>query len=96
MAVSRAILRDEKRYRDPDAFNPSRFLTSDGKLDDSVPDPTETFGFSRRICAGRFFAEDFLFITMANILAAFTIEKPRDAFGQAITPRAEFTTGMLR
>lgn len=85
----RAILRDKERYRDPDAFNPSRYLTSEGSLDPNVPDPAETFGFGRRICAGRYFALDAIFPYVSNILAAFTMAKAIDNQGNIIEPTSE-------
>jgi cytochrome P450 len=94
--LCRAILHDETRYPDPDVFNPTRFLTSDGKLDQNVPDPVEAFGYGRRICPGRYFAEDLLFLNISSILAAFTLEKPVDQLGNVIEPKVEFTSGAFR
>ena len=97
LRCSRAILHDESRYTDALSFKPERFLTSDGtRLDSSVPSPMEAFGYGRRICAGRHFAEDILFLVIANILAVFTIEKPVDQFGHTVEPRIEFSEGSLR
>lgn len=93
---SRAILHDENRYPNAEAFDPRRFLTADGLLNTDTPDTTETFGYSRRICPGRYFAMDMLWLTAANILAVFTIEKPVDENGQIIEPNGEFTSGMIR
>jgi cytochrome P450 len=96
LMVTRAILRDETKYPDPDTFNPARFLTPDGKLNRDVPDPVQVFGYGRRICPGRYFAEDILFLGMSSILAVFSIEKPVDELGNAITPQAEFSSGLFR
>jgi hypothetical protein len=65
-------------------------------LNKNVPNPIEIFGFGRRICPGRYFAEDILFLNMANILAVFKIEKAVDELGNVIEPRAEFNSGLLR
>lgn len=92
----RAILHDENRYADADTFNPSRFLTSKGELDQHVPDPIEAFGYARRVCPGRHFAADSLWLTSASILAAFVIEKPIDELGNVIEPNAEYTPGVFR
>ena len=93
---TRAMLRDEDRYEDPDIFNPSRYLTADGQLDASVRDPEETFGFGRRICPGRYFAKDVLFLSMANILTAFTIEKYLNEHGVVEEPQEAFSSGFFR
>ena len=90
------MLHDERRYPEPDTFNPSRFLTADGKLDPSVPDPVEAFGHGRRICPGRHFAADNVWLLYANVLAAFIIEKPVDGSGNTVEPTGEYTPGMFR
>jgi Cytochrome P450 len=44
----RAILHDDKVYKDPGKFNPDRFL-KDGKLDPDIRSPeVASFGFGRR------------------------------------------------
>ena len=46
----RGIFHDETVYPDSHAFNPGRFLTEDGKIDPSVPDPEQrVFGSGRRL-----------------------------------------------
>ncbi|ETW80202.1 hypothetical protein HETIRDRAFT_321995, partial [Heterobasidion irregulare TC 32-1] len=34
---------------EPERFNPNRFLTPDGQLDQTVQDPQVAFGYGRRI-----------------------------------------------
>ncbi|GJE96471.1 cytochrome P450 [Phanerochaete sordida] len=90
-----AILHDEERYPDPESFKPERFLTSEGALDPTVPDPLEVFGFGRRICPGRHFAQMSLFLYIAQVLAVFTIERPVDERGRAVEPTRECVSGMF-
>ena len=94
--IVRAILHDESRYRDPETFDPSRFLTPAGDLDLDVPDPIEVFGNSRRICPGRYFATDILWLSVASILATFSIEKPLDEAGNIKEPSLTYTSGIFR
>ena len=53
------------------------------------------FGFGRRMCPGRFMAYGFVWITMAGVLAAFDVEKPRDENGRVIQPSGKYSGGIL-
>ncbi|OCH91968.1 cytochrome P450 [Obba rivulosa] len=87
---------------DPQAFLPERFLdASHPTVDPSL----WAFGFGRRICPGRFLAENSLFIFIATLLSAFDICPPEkgdmkvqfkeflisilEPFECRITPRSE-------
>ncbi|KAL4072599.1 cytochrome P450 [Scleroderma yunnanense] len=81
---------------DPDRFDPSRHLTSDGHL---IPQAKQNndlfFGFGRRVCPGRFFADNALWVAAAMILSALRFEKAKDAFGNDIPVKPEFTCGLI-
>ncbi|KEP49763.1 cytochrome P450 family protein [Rhizoctonia solani 123E] len=77
-----SMSRDEKVYRDPETFNPDRFL------DPEVP-PVPVFGWGRRKCPGIYFGEASLFITVSSLLAAFTFSKKKDPNGNYIEPTIE-------
>ncbi|KAF5353962.1 hypothetical protein D9756_007033 [Leucocoprinus leucothites] len=80
-----SILHDPEIYEDPLTYNPERFL-KDGKIDPTVRNPTvASFGYGRRICPGRFLAEDSMFITISHILSD----------GKEIPIRPEMTNGTL-
>ncbi|PPQ65419.1 hypothetical protein CVT24_011500 [Panaeolus cyanescens] len=90
-----SILHDPEIYKDPHEYVPDRFL-KDGQLDSSVRDPSvATFGYGRRICPGRHFSDNGLFIMIASTLAVFDILPPLDSTGQAVKPREEFAPGLL-
>jgi len=90
-----AMLNDEKMYPSPEVFNPDRFL-KDGKLDPNIRSPeTVAFGFGRRVCAGRDFALQSVFINIACILSTFDIGMATDSQGQPITPSGGYKTGLL-
>ncbi|KAI0807634.1 cytochrome P450 [Fomes fomentarius] len=64
-----AISNDPKIYADPEMVKPERFLTQDGQLRSDVRDPaTISFGYGRRICPGRHFADSALFIVFERLV----------------------------
>ncbi|KAI0066938.1 cytochrome P450 [Artomyces pyxidatus] len=69
-------------------FNPGRFLDEKSALKENPPDMKEeghgTYGFGRRICAGKHIANDSLFIDIAVMLWACTFEPAKDERGDAI------------
>ena len=94
--ICRAVLRDEDRYINPDAFSPERFLTPEGKLNKEMSDPIEGFGYGRRICPGRYFSYQMLLLSMAHILATFKIERAVDDDGHIVEPMLKFAPGAIR
>ncbi|KAI0330486.1 cytochrome P450 [Cubamyces sp. BRFM 1775] len=90
-----SVMHNPQIYPDPHKFNPDRFIR-DGKLDTSVLDPTsEIFGFGRRICPGRYFADSTLFITVACVLHVFNIGPPLDENGLPIKIELQQSHGFL-
>ncbi|EIW59412.1 CyP450 monooxygenase [Trametes versicolor FP-101664 SS1] len=90
-----AILHNVEEYPDPDSFLPERFL-KDGRLNPDVRDPaTVAFGFGRRICPGRYFADAALFLNIARVLHVFDISAPLDVAGQPIRIQPKMKDGFL-
>ncbi|KAI1790108.1 cytochrome P450 [Ganoderma leucocontextum] len=90
-----AFSRDERVYPEPETFNPERFL-KDGKINSDVQDPnTFVFGYGRRICPGRHFAEASLFIMIASVLHTLTIDSAMDERGKPIAPEAKMSHGVI-
>jgi cytochrome P450 len=75
----RAILHDPAVYPEPDVFKPDRFLNPDGSLRD---DPTliSVFGFGKRLCPGKHFADATLFISIASLFSVFNINRGKDGW----------------
>ncbi|KAF9500597.1 cytochrome P450 [Pleurotus eryngii] len=68
---------------DVESFNPERFLDSDGNLKHSTGEIKEeghvTYGFGQRACAGRYVANNSLFIQIATILWAYNVRLSKDS-----------------
>lgn len=85
------FLHDPERYHEPDSFDPARYLEPRNE-----PDPlNDAFGFGRRVCPGRYLATESLYLTIARLLAAFTIEKAVDENGKPIDVEFKHTPGLV-
>ncbi|KAF8837243.1 cytochrome P450 [Paxillus ammoniavirescens] len=91
--VNMAIGHDESRYEDPNTFNPSRFLTPEGELNDD--NLHYIYGFGRRVCPGRYLAEASLWIAIVSVLAVFQIRKAKNERGEDIEIVPQFTRGQV-
>lgn len=89
-----AISRDDSLYPDASRFNPQRHLTAEGKLKDDPLASHFAFGYGRRICPGRHFAELSLWAAMVSILSTVRITKAKDSEGKDIPVIPEYTTGL--
>ncbi|KAF9044301.1 cytochrome P450 [Panaeolus papilionaceus] len=90
-----SILHEPTVYKDPHEYIPDRFL-KDGQLDPTVRDPNvAAFGYGRRICPGRHFSDNGLFIIIASTLAVYNIMPPLDSNGKVVKPRVEYAPGLL-
>ncbi|KAL5522856.1 hypothetical protein ACEPAG_8874 [Sanghuangporus baumii] len=81
---------DPKTYHDPMAFKPERFLGDEPEMDPH----NLSFGFGRRICPGRDFADATVYLTIAQTLAVFDINKAIEN-GKIVEPKVEFTPGTI-
>ncbi|KXN91232.1 O-methylsterigmatocystin oxidoreductase [Leucoagaricus sp. SymC.cos] len=94
MANISCMLHDPTTYLSPDVFNPERFIK--GSSNDTTIDPARiAFGFGRRVCPGRFFAEDSLWLAIACILQTTTISMPSDANEKSTVQGVTWTSGMV-
>jgi len=87
------MTKDPDTYRDPELFRPERFLEQR-----DIQDPADiVFGFGRRSCPGRLFADANIWLAMVHITATFDISKALDKEGNEIALNAgNFTGGFVR
>jgi len=88
------MMHDERYYPEPDRFSPERFLEPKlaPGLVEAAHDPSNiVFGFGRRICPGQHFAEDVIWLTIANVLTVFDILPAIDPVsGKELLPKVEY------
>lgn len=84
---------DDSRFPDARVFVPERHLNDDGSL---KPNEVEhiAFGFGRRMCPGRHFADTSVWLVIAKVLAVFKILRPLDEHGVEIPVEPKFTNGI--
>ena len=99
--LSRAIHRDEKLYKDPDSFEPARYLNKPLPAADyiNVNNPYDrdhfTYGAGRRVCPGVHVAERSLYINIVRTLWGFDIAKAAGSDGKLIEPETAMVRGFL-
>lgn len=88
----RAIAHDESTYPNPYTFIPERFLSDDGSIKPNDVDHI-AYGFGRRMCVGRYFADASVWGVMAKVLTVFKILRPLDEDGAEIAVEPKFAGG---
>jgi len=89
-----AMMRNESVFPDPYKFIPERYL---GRMNEEAAMQVDSiFGFGRRACPGKWFAESNVWLLVANVIAMFDIEKALDNAGNIITPPGDYTAGYVR
>jgi cytochrome P450 len=73
---------DERYFPNPTKFDPSRFISKDGKF--QKPDSLMAFGFGKRVCLGETLARDEVFLFLTNLFHRYNIrmadENPNPTF----------------
>lgn len=75
----------------PRDFLPERFLQPNHPVDPAA----YAFGFGRRVCPGRYLAENSVFIIVAGLLAAFDISPEIDDQGRTCPLQPQFSSGLV-
>ncbi|KAI2622400.1 cytochrome P450 [Hypoxylon sp. NC1633] len=88
-----AMSRDPSVYKDPETFNPDRYIPVE-EGGDGEPLLVGPFGFGRRVCVGRHLAQASVWIVMATLIATTDISKPLGLDGKPIEQTITFSTGL--
>lgn len=86
-------MHDPSVYHDPMVFKPERFLGIDGREPELDPHDL-AFGFGRRICPARHLADNTLYLSAAQSLAAFNIRKAVED-GKEVDVQPKFQPGVI-
>ncbi|KAJ8588852.1 cytochrome P450 [Rhizopogon salebrosus TDB-379] len=79
----------------PDHFDPGRHLLPTGEISPTARlAGSPYFGFGRRVCPGRFFAEGVLWAAFVQILASLRFSRAKDVNGRLIEVSPVFTNGI--
>lgn len=90
-----SILHDKTMYPEPESYRPERFI-KDGMIDEDVMNPrSAVFGFGRRICPGRYFADAEAWLMMATMLHCFDILPVQDTEGHNVCPTEDVTGSLI-
>ncbi|KAG8245286.1 hypothetical protein J6590_005600 [Homalodisca vitripennis] len=65
---------DPKYWKDPETFNPERFLDSQGQY--TRPSNMPTFGLDQRVCVGEMIARNIIFLFTTTFFEKFSISLP--------------------
>ncbi|KAJ6581964.1 cytochrome P450 [Mycena capillaripes] len=86
------MLHDPAVYRNPMDFDPDRYQGLDSEMD-KVTDLA--FGFGRRACPGKDFAEGTFFAIISTVLATCEILPILDAGGNEVLPKVTYSSGTI-
>lgn len=67
---------DPELWEEPEKFNPSRFLNSEGSV--TKPEYFMPFGVGRRMCLGDVLAKMELFLFFSSLLHVYNLELPEN------------------
>uniref|UniRef100_A0A8W8IQX5 Steroid 17-alpha-hydroxylase/17,20 lyase n=1 Tax=Magallana gigas TaxID=29159 RepID=A0A8W8IQX5_MAGGI len=80
-----ALHHDPKQWKDPEQFDPHRFLDENGKMKFIKPESWLPFSAGRRVCLGETFAKPEILLMCANLLQRFEISLP-----EGVKPNLEY------
>ncbi|KAJ7447848.1 cytochrome P450 [Mycena latifolia] len=89
----KAMSLDETTYSDPTSFYPERYLPQPAGNGEPHFDHI-AFGFGRRVCTGRYVADNSIWIVIATFLASCTVTNVMDDDGKIVVPENAIGDGV--
>ncbi|KAF9078698.1 cytochrome P450 1 [Rhodocollybia butyracea] len=90
-----AMNRDPDVHSEPDKFMPERFLDSPTGPFTKIND-IYAYGFGRRVCVGRYMADNTVWLAIASVLATLNLRKAKDDEGNEVDIPGEYTRHFFR
>ncbi|TFK84725.1 cytochrome P450 [Polyporus arcularius HHB13444] len=82
-------------YSEPERFFPDRFLQMSPEEAEQKDPRNVVYGFGRRVCPGKAFADISLWITCANVVATMDLFYAKDSAGKDVIPEGGFYSGFI-
>ena len=83
-------------FPSPNTFDPERFFGPEKMESEAFQQVEAVFGFGRRVCPGRFFAQENIWMFMTNVIATMDISKAVDEKGRDIEVEVEYYGSVIR
>jgi len=90
------MTRNESMFPSPNTFDPERFFGPEKMESEASQQVEAVFGFGRRVCPGRFFAQENIWMFMTNVIATMDISKAVDEKGRDIEVEVEYYGSVIR
>jgi cytochrome P450 len=78
----------KKHFPNPKKFDPSRFISADGKF--QKPEALMAFGFGKRACPGETLARDQIFLYLTNIFHRYNVRLADENPNPGLEPLSGF------
>nr|ANC28041.1 cytochrome P450 [Polyporus umbellatus] len=82
-------------YDHPEMFSPDRYRGMSPEQLARTDPRSVVFGFGRRICPGKNFADASIWYAIANMIATMNISPAQDQYGRDIIPEPAFISGFI-
>ncbi|KAH8100340.1 cytochrome P450 [Cristinia sonorae] len=90
-----AIANNPTDFTEPEEFRPERWEAMGKEKSERLDPRNYVFGFGRRLCPARDFADKNSFLVLANMIATLNIKRALDDHGREIVPEHSYKSGFV-